>query len=126
MATPQLSRRDFLKLTASGALGLVLSELGLGSASAAPPASKGLALFSGVPIRDAPSVKANKIELIGKDQSFDLLGEAQGDYFDNPHNTTWYAMSIPRPSCRWRQITKSLFINSPKAGSWRKSACRTA
>ena len=90
MDLTRLSRRDFLKLTASGALGLVLSELGLENASAAPPASKGLALFSGVPIWDAPSVKANKLELIGKDQVFDLLGEVQGDYFDNPHNTTWY------------------------------------
>lgn len=92
MSLTQLSRRDFLKLTASGALGLAFSELGLDSASAAPPASKGLALFSGVPIWDAPSVKANKIELIGKDQVFDLLGEVQGDYFDNPHNTTWYVV----------------------------------
>jgi lipoprotein-anchoring transpeptidase ErfK/SrfK len=93
MEFPDFSRRDFLKLSASGALGLVLSELGVGKASAAPPASKGLALFSGVPIWDAPSVKANKIELIGKDKVFDLLGEVQGDYFDNPHNTTWYVVN---------------------------------
>lgn len=92
MKTPQFTRRDFLKLTASGSLGLVFSELNGKHASAAPPASKGLALFSGVPIRDAPTATANKIELIGKDQVFDLLGEVQGDYFDNPHNTTWYAV----------------------------------
>ena len=92
MTISQLSRRDFLKITASGALGLVLSELGVSGAFAAPPASKGLALFSGVPIYDAPAANANKLELIGKDQTIDLLGEVQGDYFDNVHNTTWYVV----------------------------------
>lgn len=92
MKMRQFTRRDFLKLTASGSLGLVFSGSSGEHASAAPPASKGLALFSGVPIRDAPSATANKTELIGKDQVFDLLGEVQGDYFDNPHNTTWYVV----------------------------------
>lgn len=92
MTISQLSRRDFLKITASGALGLVLSELGLSRAFAAPPASKGLALFSGVPIYDAPSIKGNKVELLGKDKVVDLLGDVQGDYFDNPFNTTWYVV----------------------------------
>lgn len=93
MTIHQLSRRDFLKLTASGALGLVLSELGLGRALAAPPASKGLALFSGVPIYDTPSIKANTVDLLGKDQVIDLLEEVEGDYFDNPFNTIWYAVN---------------------------------
>lgn len=92
MTLSQLSRRDFLKLTASGALGLVLSELGMDRAFAAPPASKGLAIFSGVPICDAPTVNANKLELIGKDVVIDLLGDVQGDYFGNPYNTTWYVV----------------------------------
>ena len=92
MTLSQLTRRDFLKLTASGALGLVLSELGMKHAFAAPPTSKGLALFSGVPIYDAPSVKANTVDLLGKDKVVDLLGDVQGDYFDNIHNTTWYAV----------------------------------
>lgn len=92
MTLNQLTRRDFLKLTASGALGLVLSELGLNHAFAAPPASKGLALFSGVPIYDAPKVNANKVDLIGKDKVVDLLDEVQGEYFDNIHNTTWYVV----------------------------------
>jgi lipoprotein-anchoring transpeptidase ErfK/SrfK len=93
MMTSSITRRDFLKLTASGALGLVLSELGLMHASAAPPSSKGLALFSGVPIYDAPAVKANKVELLGKDKVIDLLEEVQGDYFDNAYNTIWYKVN---------------------------------
>ncbi len=90
MTLSQLTRRDFLKLTASGALGLVLSELGLTRALAAPPASKGLALFSGVPIYDAPAFNANQLELLGKDKVIDLRNEVQGEYFDNPYNTIWY------------------------------------
>ncbi|HNN14249.1 MAG TPA: L,D-transpeptidase [Anaerolineales bacterium] len=90
MSISQLSRRDFLKVTASGALGLILSELGLDRALAAPPTTQGLALWSGVPIYDAPFATANKIDLLGKDKVINLMGEAQGDYFDNPFNTTWY------------------------------------
>jgi hypothetical protein len=90
MTFNQISRRDFLKLSASGALGLVLSELGMDRALAAPPTSKGLAIFSGVPIYDAPAVTANKLELIGKDKVIDLKAEVQGEYFDNPFNTIWY------------------------------------
>lgn len=90
MTLSQLSRRDFLKITASGALGLVLSELGMNRAFAAPPSSKGLALFSGVPIYDAPAVNAATLELLGKDKVIDLLEEVQGEYFDNPYNTIWY------------------------------------
>jgi len=88
-----ISRRDFLKLSASGVLGLVLSELGLEHALAAPPASKGLALFSGVPIYDAPIAKGNQLSLLGKDKVIDLLDELQGEYFDNPFNTIWYKVN---------------------------------
>lgn len=90
MSISQLSRRDFLKVTASGALGLILSELGIDRALAAPPTSQGLALFSGVQIYDAPYLTANKIDLLKKDEVTSLLADAQGDTFDNPFNATWY------------------------------------
>jgi len=90
MTFNNITRRDFLKLSASGVLGLALSELGLGRALAAPPTSKGLALISGVPIYDEPVANANKIELIGKDQTFSLFEQVEGAAFDNPFNTIWY------------------------------------
>ncbi len=92
MAISQLSRRDFLKITASGTLGLVLAELGIDSALAlaATPASQGLALLSGIQIYDAPYATANKLDLLKKDEVVTLLGDVQGDQFDNPYNTTWY------------------------------------
>lgn len=90
MSLTQLSRRDFLKLTASSALGLALAELGINVASAAPPTSQGLSLFSGVQIYDAPFLTAKKVDLLRKDEVIDLIGEAQGDSLDNKFNTTWY------------------------------------
>ena len=48
-----LSRRDFLKLSASGALALALSEMGIDRALAAPPSSQGRITWSGVPLYDA-------------------------------------------------------------------------
>ena len=93
MTISQLSRRDFLKLSASGVLGLALSEMGIDRALAAPPASQGHALWSGVPIQSEPSFNAPKIELLGKDKVVDLLGEVQGESKDNPYNTTWYQVN---------------------------------
>lgn len=42
MTFNNITRRDFLKLSASGVLGLALSELGLNHALAAPQPAKGL------------------------------------------------------------------------------------
>jgi len=92
MSISQLSRRDFLKLTASGALGLALSELGIDRALAAPPTSQGRAIWSGVRVFDAPSLLANEVDLLRIDQVVDLKGEAQGDSIDNKFNTTWYQL----------------------------------
>lgn len=93
MKYSQISRRDFLKLSASGALGLVLSKLSLDRALAAPPATQGLALWSGVQIREAPAFSSSEIELLGKDKVISLLGEVQGESKNNPYNTTWYIVS---------------------------------
>lgn len=88
---PTISPRLFERITASGALGLVFRQSDQWCLCRSPT-SKGLALFSGVPIYDAPAANANKIDSIGKDKVIDLLGEVQGDYFDNVHNTTWYVV----------------------------------
>lgn len=92
MTISQLSRRDFLKLSASGVLGLALSELGIDHALAAPPASQGRITWSGIPLYDAPASTANKIYLFPIDKVVDLLGEVEGDNIDNPYNRTWYQL----------------------------------
>jgi lipoprotein-anchoring transpeptidase ErfK/SrfK len=91
MTKPTLSRRDFLKLSASGALGLVLSELGIDRALATPPASQGRIIWSGVPLYDAPSFKAKEMHLFGIDVVVELKSEVEGDEgYGNPFNKTWY------------------------------------
>ena len=75
--TSKISRRDFLKLSASGALGLVLSDLGVGHALASPPASQGRVIWSGVPLYDAPSFKAKELLLFGTDQIVEIKAEVE-------------------------------------------------
>ena len=77
MTISQFSRRDFLKLSASGVLGLVLSELGMDRALAASPASQGRAIRSGVQIYDAPYLTANKIFLFSSMKSWNYWAKCR-------------------------------------------------
>jgi len=87
----QLSRRDFLKLSASGALGLALSELRLDRVFAAPPTSQGRVTVSGIPLYDSPSFNAKQIQVFGKDQVVNITAEVEGDTgYRNPYNKAWY------------------------------------
>jgi hypothetical protein len=89
-----LSRRDFLKLSASGALGFALAEMGFDRALAAPPASQGRITWSGVPLLAEPFFKAKEIMKFGIDIAVDLIAEVQGDQgYGNPFNTTWYQIN---------------------------------
>jgi lipoprotein-anchoring transpeptidase ErfK/SrfK len=103
MTISQLSRRDFLKLSASGVLGLVLSELGIHRALAAPPASQGRAIWSGVQIYESPSLLAKKTHLLRIDEVVDLLGETPGDMIDNKFNSTWYQIDGGYTFSGWLQ-----------------------
>lgn len=91
-----ISRRDFLKLSAAGALGFVLPDLGLDRVLAAPPAhrtaaqvSHGRTIWSGIPLYDAPSFNANKLFLFGVDQVLEIKSEIEGEE-GNPFNKAWY------------------------------------
>jgi lipoprotein-anchoring transpeptidase ErfK/SrfK len=103
MTISQLSRRDFLKLSASGVLGLILSELGIHRALAAPPASQGRAIWSGVQIYESPSLLAKKTHLLRIDEVVDLLGETPGDMIDNKFNSTWYQIDGGYTFSGWLQ-----------------------
>ncbi len=109
MSISQLSRRDFLKLTASGVLGLVLSELGLDRALAAPPTSQGRAIWSGVQIFDAPYLTANRIHLLRIDEVVPLLGEVAGDNIDNQFNNTWYEIDGGYTFSGWLQPVETRY-----------------
>ena len=107
----KLSRRDFLKLSASGALALALSEMGFDRALAAPPASYGRVTWSGIPLYDAPAFTAKKIHLFGMDQIVELKGEAEGDE-GNPYNNVWYQVDDGYTYSGWFQPVEMIF-NKP-------------
>ena len=87
----QLTRRDFLKLSASGALGFFLSELRLGDVLASPPSSQGRVTWSGVSLYDAPTFTAKEIRRFGVDQVVEILAQVEGDDgYGNPYNNLWY------------------------------------
>jgi len=95
-------RRDFLKLSASGALGLVLSDLGIGHALTSPPASQGRVIWSGVPLYDSPSFKAKELLLFGTDQIVEIKAEVEGDE-GNPFNKAWYQVEDGYTYSGWLQ-----------------------
>ncbi len=68
MLNPQISRREFLKLASAGSLAFALKDLRLDRALAAPASIKqGRITFSGMPLYDAPTFKANQIHNFGAD-----------------------------------------------------------
>jgi len=85
------TRRDFLKLSASGVLGLFLAETGLDQvlAAATPPASHGRVLMSGLFMYETPSFKGEGWKAFGKDQVVPISEVVEGDE-GNPYNKAWY------------------------------------
>src|SRR3972149_3882289 len=122
----QLSRRDFLKLAASSALGLALSELRLDRAFAAPPASQGRVTWSGVPLYDAPSFKAKEIRVFGMDQVVAITAEMEGDEgYGNPYNKIWYQVDNGIPiragSNLWKLVSRKRFLIFLRRVNWVRS-----
>jgi hypothetical protein len=107
----KISRRDFLKFSASGVLALTLSEMGIYNALAAPPSSHGRVTWSGIPLYDAPSFKAKKIHLFGMDQVVKLKSEVDGDE-GNPYNKIWYEVDDGFTYSGWLQPVETI-LNKP-------------
>jgi len=86
-----LSRRDFLKLSGAGVLGLLLSGLRLESIQAdeAAPVRQGRVAYYKVSVYDAPSIEGKKIAVHKRDEILSILetviGGAETDY-----NRRWY------------------------------------
>ena len=85
------TRRDFLKLSAAGALGLFLAETGLGRALAAtaPPRNFGRVIYSGLNLYESPNFGAKYERAFGKDHVIPLTDAVEGEA-GNPFNNTWY------------------------------------
>ncbi len=88
---PSFNRRDFLKLSASGALGFFLAETGLDRALATTetPAGHGRVLMNGLFMYEKPSFNSKQWKAFGKDQVVPISEVVDGDA-GNPYNRAWY------------------------------------
>lgn len=93
MSKSDLSRRDFLKLASAGSLAFALSELRLDRACAASPTRQGRTSWSGIPLYDAPTFNAKKIDNFGADQVVEITAVDENGEFGNPFNSTWYQIN---------------------------------
>lgn len=88
---PSFTRRDFLKLSASGTLGLFLAETGLARALSITesPASYGRVLMNGLLMFEDPSFNSKQWKAYGKDQIVPISEVVEGEQ-GNPYNSAWY------------------------------------
>ncbi len=89
---PTFSRRDFLKASAAGLLGLFLTELRIERAFAATTPKQGRILINGLGLFDAPSSSARELKIFMRDEVINIVGEATGDD-PKAYNPTWYRTS---------------------------------
>lgn len=85
------SRRDFLKVSGTGLLGVFLADLRLAKLFDAQIPKQGRSTISGVELLSDASHRAKKIHAFGRDETMDIIGAVKGDFgFGNPFNSTWY------------------------------------
>src|SRR5512140_1501984 len=92
MTDLSFTRRDFLKLSAAGLLGGLLSEIGLDRALAAGGPSLGRMTLSGIGLYEEPRFKAKKLKVFGRDEIVQISGSVSGDAGSN-FNRTWYQLN---------------------------------
>lgn len=85
------SRRDFLKVSSAGLLGLFLADLRLERVFAAETPKQGRITMSGVELFSEPSFNAKAIGKFGRDVVVDITDKFEGEKgYGNPFNSTWY------------------------------------
>lgn len=88
------SRRDFLKASSAGLLGLFLADLRLERVFATETPKQGRITISGVELCSEPFYNAKKLDIFGRDVIVNISGESQGDKgYGNPFNSTWYLIN---------------------------------
>ena len=88
------SRRDFLKVSSAGLLGLFLADLRLDRVFAAETPKQGRITISGVNLYSEPFLNAKKMDIFGRDVIVNISGESDGDKgYGNPFNSTWYLIN---------------------------------
>ncbi len=121
MLNPQISRRDFLKLASAGSLAFAISDLRLDRTLAAPAAIKyGRVTFSGTPLYDAPTFKANQIFNFGADKVVEINSIDENGEQGNPYNSVWYQINDGYTYSGWVQPVETNYqkpiFNIPDKG----------
>jgi hypothetical protein len=121
MLNPQISRREFLKLVSAGSLAFALKDLLIDHALAAPAAIKqGRVTFSGTPLYDAPTFRANQIHNFGADSIVEVIAIDENGEQGNPFNSTWYQVDQGYTYSGWVQPVEMNYqkpvFNIPEKG----------
>ena len=121
MLNPQISRREFLKLVSAGSLAFALKDLLIDHALAAPAAIKqGRVTFSGTPLYDAPTFRANQIHNFGADSLVEVIAIDENGEQGNPFNSTWYQVDQGYTYSGWVQPVEMNYqkpvFNIPEKG----------
>ena len=104
MLNPQISRREFLKLASAGSLAFALKDLRLNRALAdSTPIKQGRITFSGMPLFDAPTFRANQLHNFGADSIIDVIAIDENGEQGNPFNSTWYQVDQGYTYSGWVQ-----------------------
>ena len=120
MLTPQISRREFLKLASAGSLVFALHDLRLDHVLAATNIKQGRITWSGIPLYDAPAFQANQIHHFGADKVIDILAIEENGEPGNPYNSTWYKVEGGYTYSGWIQPVETIYqkpvFNVPEKG----------
>jgi lipoprotein-anchoring transpeptidase ErfK/SrfK len=120
MLNPQITRREFLKLASAGSLAFALKDLGLNRALADTPLKQGRVTFSGTPLYDAPTFRANQIHNFGADSIVEVIAIDENGEQGNPFNSAWYQVDQGYIYSGWVQPVETNYqkpiFNIPEKG----------
>ena len=120
MLNPQISRREFLKLVSAGSLAFALKDLRLDHALAQSTIKQGRITFSGMPLYDAPTFRANQIYNFGADKIIEIASIDENGELGNPFNGTWYQVDQGYTYSGWVQPVETNYqkpiFNIPAKG----------
>ncbi|RME88436.1 MAG: murein L,D-transpeptidase [Anaerolineae bacterium] len=91
LSSNPLSRREFLKLSAAGFLGLFLAGLRreTAQAAAAPPGMQGRVAYNRIYVYDTPSFHGEQVGTYTRDQVFPIAAQVTGED-ETAYNRLWY------------------------------------
>lgn len=92
--TISFSRRDFLKASSAGLLGLFLADLRLENLLGTEAPKQGRSTLSGIPVFNEPFFRAAQLSLLRQDEVVEITAEVEGDKgYGNLFNSVWYRIN---------------------------------